>query len=57
MLQPGPGDRLWGARPAPAPSQPGGKQQARAPSRLSGNFLHLGREEGLVRRSQSRGAW
>lgn len=57
MLRPSPGDRLWGTRPAPAPSPPGGKQQARAPSRLSGNFLHLGREEGLVRRSQSLGAW
>lgn len=40
------------------PARPtGGKQQALAPSRLSGNFLHLDREEGLVRRSQSRGAW
>lgn len=48
-----------GARAPPLrPARPaGGKQQARAPSRLSGNFLHLGREEGLVRRPQSLGAW
>lgn len=48
-----------GARAPPLrPARPtGGKQQPLAPSRLSGNFLHLDREEGLVRRSQSRGAW
>lgn len=48
-----------GARAPPLrPARPaGGKQQALPPSRLSGNFLHLDREEGLVQRSQSRGVW